>query len=115
MGSVPLQSGRGWCLGRWGWERFLTLGRWLGGRRAGCFTLAATGSSGVGCITGRAWAGRQRGRVFLVVVDALHVVKQVVPPGKAVSWDPALAARVVAQVGTVAVSMHPVGFPLMAE
>lgn len=50
-----------------------------------------------------------------MVMDTLHVVKQIVSPWESIAGNAALAAGVVAQMWTVTMAMHSVGFPLVAE
>lgn len=50
-----------------------------------------------------------------MIMDTLHVVKQVIPPWKAIARDSALAARVVAEVRPIAMSMHTVCFSFVPE
>lgn len=50
-----------------------------------------------------------------MVMDSSHMIKEIVAPGEAVSEHTALAARVVAEVGPVAMAVHAVGFAFVAE
>lgn len=50
-----------------------------------------------------------------VVVDAAHVVVEIPPPGEAVAGNGPLAGDEEAEVGILAVAVHPVGFSLVAE
>jgi hypothetical protein len=53
--------------------------------------------------------------LLLVVMDALHVVKQVVSPGESISWNTSFTSRVEAEVGAITMTMHPVCLSFMAE
>lgn len=55
------------------------------------------------------------GWLILVVMHTLHVVEQVVPSWKAIARDATLASGVEAEMRAVAMSMHSVGFSLVAE
>ena len=61
----------------------------------------------------RAW--KTCAGVLSVVMYSLHVVKQVVPPWEAISRKSSLAAGVEAKVWTVAVTVHAMGLPFVAE
>jgi hypothetical protein len=47
------------------------------------------------------------------LVNALHVVEEVVAAGKAVTWDSALAVMEVAQMRPGTMAMHAVSFTLV--
>lgn len=50
-----------------------------------------------------------------MVMDSLHVIKQVVPPGKAIARDATLTSWVVAQVRPVTVSVHSMSLSFMTQ
>ena len=48
-------------------------------------------------------------------MNSLHVVKEVVATGKAVTWNCSLTVPEVAQMGPGAVTVHAMSFPLMTK
>ena len=93
-------------------HRLMTLRRRLHHRRGGCLSFAA--ACLLGCFN---YHGTANGRalILLVVMDTLHVVKQVVPSWKAIARNSTFASRVVAQVRPVAMSVHSMCFSFMPE
>lgn len=61
------------------------------------------------------WAVGLLRDVLLVVVDALHVVEQIISAWEATARDAAFTAFVPAQVGTIAMAVHAVGLALVTE
>ena len=50
-----------------------------------------------------------------MVVDTLHVVKQVISPWEAIARDTTVATRIVAQMWPLTVSVHSVCFSFMSK
>lgn len=90
---------------------FSTLCSGLLTRRASCFPLAA------GNLAGSPWVCASIGLrwLILVVMDTLHVVEKIVSSWEAIARNATLASGVEAEVRPVTVSMHSVGFSLVAK
>jgi hypothetical protein len=82
--------------------------------RSGSFALAAIPLGALGLGPKDRASGHGIGAI-LVIMDTLHVVKQVVPPGKSISGNATFAAWVEAEVGTFTMAVHPVGLSFMPQ
>ena len=93
-------------------HRLRSLCRW-GGRRVRWLALAR--SSLLLSVCPRERATSLIGQIFLVIVDALHVVEEIIPSREAIARSTAFTASVVAQMWSFAVSMHAVCFSFVTK
>ena len=67
------------------------------------------------CLSAQDRAASGVDSVLLMIVDTLHMVKEVVSPWKAIAQDSALTARVIAQVWSITMAVHSMCFSFMTE
>lgn len=93
-------------------HRLWSLCRWCRGR-VGRLALAST------CLLlalgTHHCAARVVGQIFLVIMNTLHMVEQIVPSREPIARSAAFTARIVAQVWPFAVSVHAVCFSFMPQ
>jgi hypothetical protein len=77
--------------------------------------LAFARASSLLAIGSHHWAASGIGRIFLVVMDALHVVEEVVSPWESVAREATLTAGISAQMWPVAVPVHSVCFSFVPQ